>query len=252
MKISNIDFLIPILSGTILMGMLLVFIVYFVLLYRKRQDEYEWDKEQATKLLLTTQIEIKEQTLSNISRELHDNLGQIASLVKINLSMVSCNNDVEQIKVTESLGLVQHLITDIKSLSTTLKGENLQRFGLLNMIDRDIKRLSKLDYLKINRVGVDVLPKMESEKEVFLYRMSQEIFNNVLQHSESTDAKLHISNNKNKITFTYSDNGKGFDTKTMKLGNGLINLQERCKLIDAILDIKSEINKGTTITIRLN
>ena len=114
MKTSDIDFIIPIISGTILMGVLLVFIIYFVILYRKKQVEYEWDKEQAKQLLLTTKIEIKEQTMSNISRELHDNFGQIASLVKINLSMIKCDQEEDKSKIADTIELVKKLITETK------------------------------------------------------------------------------------------------------------------------------------------
>lgn len=251
MKTSDIDFIVPIVSGTVLMAVLLVFIINFVLLYRKKQEEYEWDREQAKQLLLTTQIEIKEQTMSNISRELHDNFGQIASLIKINLSMLNIKDKEEERKVADTLELVKTLITDIKLLSTTIKGENLQRFGLLNMIDKDIERLSKLDYLTISRTGEQDLPEMSPETEVFLYRMTQENFNNILQHSESSLAELNIKKNNDTLDFIFKDNGKGFDTKTNKQGNGLINLEERCRLINAELDIKSQPNQGTTITISL-
>ena len=195
---NSIDVIIPIAAGTILLGILIGFIIFFVILYRKKQEEYEWDKEQAKQLLLKTQIEIKEQTLSNISRELHDNLGQVASLIKINLGMVNLENDNENTeRVDESLSLIKQMILDIKTISTTLKGENLVRFGLYKMIKKDVDRLTKLGYVNIEINGTDELPEIGHEKEIFLYRMTQEIFNNVLQHSEATKAELLIEDLKN-------------------------------------------------------
>lgn len=251
MLLLDIDLILPIASGTVLLTVLLSFIIYFILLYRKRQEEYEWEKEQAKQLLLKTQIEIKEQTMSNISRELHDNFGQIASLIKINLNMIKAA-DKDNTSVDESLDLVKQLILDIKSLSTTLKGENLQRFGLLNMIDRDIVRMSKLESIELSRTGDDEIPKLLPETEVFLYRISQEVFNNVLQHSGASEANLKVELSKKIITFKFTDNGKGFDTSTNKKGNGLINLYERCELIKAKLNIESEVGVGTKITININ
>ena len=250
MLLLNLNLVLPIVSGTILMTVFLSFIIYFVLLYRKKQLEYEWEKEQAKQLLLKTQIEIKEQTMSNISRELHDNFGQIASLIKINLGMMKVK-DKDNEAVNESLDLVKQLILDIKSLSTTLKGENLKRFGLLNMIDKDMARISKLDSIHLSRTGIDSIPNLESEKEVFLYRISQEIFNNVLQHSGANQAILDVELSNKLITFKFSDNGKGFDTSTNKKGNGLINLYERCELINADLSIDSNVGEGTTIVIKI-
>jgi len=251
MNTSDIDFIIPIASGTILMGVLLVFIINFVLLYRKKQEEYEWDKEQAKQLLLTTKIEIKEQTMSNISRELHDNIGQIAVLVKMNLNLFNYETEDDKRKVFDTTDLANKLIIEIKELSTTIKGENLERFGLIDMIDKDIARMSRLDSIKILRKGEQELPEMDHETEIYLYRMTQEIFNNILQHSGSTEASLYITKKNNTLFLAFKDNGKGFDSETYKQGNGLINLEERCKLIDAKLDIQSQLNQGTKITISL-
>ena len=188
--------------------------------------------------------------MSNISRELHDNFGQIASLIKINLNMMK-TVEKDNASVNESLDLVKQLILDIKSLSTTLKGENLQRFGLLNMIDKDIARMSRLESINLTRSGINDMPTLLPETIVFLYRMSQEIFNNILQHSGASEANLKVEFSNKLITFKFSDNGKGFDTSTNKKGNGLINLYERCELIKAQLIINSSVSKGTTITIKI-
>ncbi len=246
------DLIIPIAAGTLLFAILIIFVIYFITLYRKKQQEFEWEREQVKQARLKTEIEIKEQTLSNISRELHDNLGQIASLIKINLNLVSPDiKHLDKEKIDESLVLLKQLITDIKSLSITLKGENLQRFGLIKMIENDVERLKKLEYLTVEIFGRELLPKLGYETEIFLYRMSQEIFNNILQHAEATKASLEIKKNNSNITLTFTDNGKGYDMSTSKAGSGLMNLQERCKIIGANLKITSAPNKGTQTSIAL-
>jgi signal transduction histidine kinase len=251
---NALDILIPLGGGIILYGLLVVFIVYFILLYKRKQVEYEWEKEQAKQLLLTTEIEIKEQTLSYVSRELHDNLGQVASLIKINLGMMSLeDSSADHERLADSRELIKSLILDIKSLSTTLKGENLQRFGLVEMVRKDLSRLEKVSHIEMKIVCDDELPGLSSETQVFLYRMTQEIFNNVLQHSQASKAELFIYvRNMTDIELLFVDNGKGFDIATNKAGNGLINLEERCKLINATLNVNSELGKGTKIQILLN
>jgi two-component system NarL family sensor kinase len=250
---NALDILIPIAGGIILFGLLVVFMVYFILLYKRKQIEYEWEKEQTKQLLLKTEIEIKEQTLSYVSRELHDNLGQIASLIKINLGMMRLeDNSSNHEKLNDSKSLIKGLILDIKSLSTTLKGENLQRFGLVEMIKKDLKRLEKISHVKFKLICECKLPDLSSEVQVFLYRMTQEVFNNVLQHAEATEAQLFIYlHNSKDIEFKFVDNGKGFDINTNQAGNGLVNLEERCELIKANLRIKSEVGLGTEIQILL-
>ncbi len=250
---NTLDIIMPMAGGIILYGLLVMFIIYFISLYKKKQVEYEWEKEQIKQLLLKTEIEIKEETLSYLSRELHDNLGQIASLIKINLGMINMeegNSDFE--RLSDSKMLIKSLILDIKGLSTTLKGENLQRFGLIDMIKKDLKRIEKIGQIHIEFNCTSGLPELASEKQVFLYRMTQEIFNNILQHSDATKAQLFISlHNNSDIELKFSDNGIGFDVNTNKPGNGLINLEERCKLIKAKLVITSVIGEGTEIQILL-
>ena len=76
--------------------------------------------------------------------------------------------------------------------------------------------------------------------------MSEELKSlNFIEHIIEEDLK-------NGLKFTFIDNGKGFDSKSVNIGNGLINLQERCKIINAQLEIISSINKGTTTIITLN
>jgi len=250
---NALDILIPLGGGVILFSLLVAFIIYFLFLYKRKQVEYRWEKEQAKQLLLKTEIEIKEQTLSYISRELHDNLGQVASLIKINLGMVNLSVDNSDFdKINDSRGLIKSLILDIKSLSTTLKGENLQRFGLVEMIKKDLQRLEKISIIQVDFICENKLPELSSERQVFLYRMTQEIFNNILQHSGATKAKLIISVFDNvNIELKFIDNGIGFDMNSNKPGNGLINLEERCKLINARLEIDSVVGKGTEIKISL-
>ncbi|MGV6860569.1 MAG: sensor histidine kinase [Putridiphycobacter sp.] len=252
-EVKLIDIIVPFAGGVLIFSMLFIFIIYFILLYRKKQVKYEFEKEQAKQLLLKTQIEIKEQTLSDISRELHDNFGQVASLIKINLNMIDVENiQNSQGQINDSKELLKQLILDIKSLSTTLKGENLQRFGLINMIQKDIERLNKSSGLKFSLNGDTEIPELTSEQQIFLYRISQEIFNNVIQHANATEANLTIDRKNGKFLFIFADNGSGFDTQTNKEGNGLINMRERCKIINAKLEILSQKTKGTKITITLD
>jgi signal transduction histidine kinase len=139
-EVNILDFVIPFIGGILIFSMLILFIIYFIIIYRRKQVEFEYEKEKAKQLLLKTEIEIKEQTLSHISRELHDNLGQVASLIKINLGMIKPVNDTQISQLSESKELIKQLTQDIKSLSTTLKGENLKRFGLYKMVLKDIDR----------------------------------------------------------------------------------------------------------------
>ncbi len=248
----NIEYFAPVIAGTILFALLIAFIIYFVLLYRKSQVKFTLERERLKKELLHIENEVKEQTLVNVSRELHDNLGQVASLIKINLNMMSDTLDAEDTeRIDDSLVLLKQMIGDIKTLSASLKGDNIREKGWFNLIDSDFERLNKQD-------GIEALFEMEGdltldpEKEVILYRVYQEILNNTIKHAKAQQIHLAITEKNNLLSFNYSDNGMGFDLQHVTKGSGLTNMKERCQIIGAQLEINSEPNHGTQIQIRLN
>ena len=245
------DNIVPtIIIGTCIFGVFIIFIVLFVIKYQQKQNAFKIEREALKKALLETEIEIKEQTLTNVSRELHDNLGQIASLVKINLNLVSKNIPKEDNqKITESVILLKELITRIRSLSVSLKSENLERFGLLNMIEQDVERYQNLGEFSVNFNTKADLTDFKEDTAIFLYRMTQEIFNNILKHSKATEVNFSIYQEEKNTIFKFADNGVGFNQAVVKLGSGLINLKERCEIINAKLQIDSAEGKGTTIQI---
>lgn len=250
MNVEN--FILPLAGATLIMGMIIIFVIYFIILYRKKQRNFQQERDAFKEALLKTEIEIKEQTLGNVSRELHDNLGQIAALVKMNLSRLKVEKETDnEALLFDSIGLLRHLITDIKDLSLSLKGENLSRFGLLKMAEIDFKRYEKMGELKINFKHQFEEEDLTLEKQILVYRMIQEIFNNILNHANATKVSVQLQSTRNQFNLHVADNGIGFDTAKQAKGSGLMNLTERCRLIDAQLTLKSEVDVGTTISIQI-
>src|ERR1700752_1975036 len=121
--------------ATLLFAVVIGFIVYFVILYRNRQlkNKQEQDEREAAyrQELLKTQVEIQKQTLENISKEIHDNITQVLSFVK--LSLGSVGNTLEEskkAKINESRELVAQTITDLRDLSKSLSFEHIAQIGL--------------------------------------------------------------------------------------------------------------------------
>ena len=239
-------------SGTGLVVLLLVFIVYFILLYRKKQEVFELEREQLKQAHLQAQIEIKEETLANISRELHDNFGQVASLIKMNLVLLTNHVKEEgEENLEQSKDLIKQHVQDIRSLSVSLKAENLKRFGLLGMLKKELERYEKAGQLKIELKAPENL-EIESEvEETFVYRMLQEILNNVIKHARATEVSIDIVADPSTKRFIIKDNGKGFDINTVNLGSGILNIEERCKFINASFKLNSSPGKGTEYIINI-
>ena len=255
---SNIDLFVPIVVGTLLMGTLFAFIGYFVYIHYKTRQKFDWERQRHKQALLQTEIEIREQTLDHISRELHDNLGQIASLIKIKLNLIFKRNDgKDKDEIEESIELVKRMIGDIKSLSLSLNSDNISRIGLLEALKNDVLRINKIDNITVELKSESSIFNISPDVEVFLYRMSQEILNNTLKHAMATEAKITLTSNDDKLLLVIADNGIGFDTQIVsdhsktKTNSGLNNLKKRCKIIGAEIYIESTPGSGTSIYITL-
>lgn len=254
---NNSDVLIPMAAGTVLLLTLIVFIGYFLFLHYKTRQRFDWERQQFKQAVLQTEIEIREETLTQISRDLHDNLGQIASLIKINLNLVSKDlKEVDHLKIEDSIDLLKRMIADIKSLSTSLNSENLKNFGLLEALNDDVQRINKTGHLNILVHSNGTMPALAPEIEIFIYRMSQEIINNALKHAGAKNLSIDFKEDENKLDLLFKDDGKGFNTKdvienNLGKGNGLTNLFKRCKIIGANLSINSTLGGGTQIRIHL-
>lgn len=238
------------LASTLLILVLVSFIILFVILYNKVQLNFKLERQQFQQDLLQTEIEIREQTLSNVSQELHDNVGQIAALLKMNLKQVVPAPESEQM-LKESSDLVVQLIQDIKSISSSLQNHQLSEIGLQQAIEKDCIRINKLGFISVEATCKTELSDLDANTAVFLYRMYQESMNNVISHAKASTVTVSLTQQQQGIQLLIHDNGIGFDTGEGREGNGLVNLRKRAKSIGANLNIESKKDQGTKVLINL-
>jgi signal transduction histidine kinase len=239
--------------------LLLIFLVVITLAsrYRKRKKENLELKAQFEQALLKSKLEIQEQTLQHISREIHDNLGQVASLIKINLNTLPLDeNSKANEKIEDTRELVRQLIADLKQLSGTLNSDKVLKNGLLKGLEFESARLNKTGVFESVFSLHDVIPDIGKDKAVILYRMSQEILNNSMKHSGAKHINIDVYYSENTLTILFKDDGRGFNPheilKEDKLGgNGLGNLVNRAKLINAEISFDSNPQEGTKVTIKM-
>ncbi len=233
-----------------------IFAIALAIRYRKGRRENEILKAKYAVEIQKVQLEMQEQTLKHISRELHDNIGHIASLAKINLNTISADSvPFEEFrKIENSKNLIRQMIYNIKRLSVELNSDHILRKGLLPAIERLVARLRETGLYCVELDHSESFPNIKDDKALVLYRMIQEIVNNVIKHSHASVLKIRLTCSPKTNILSISDNGIGFDTSAMtkSTGSGLFNLYDRAKLIGAQLDIHSDSSRGTTITIFLN
>jgi signal transduction histidine kinase len=245
--------------GITILFLLAGYIIYFLFLYqRKKQKDIVERKILENKFqeeLLKSQLEIKEETLKHIGYELHDNLGQVASLIKINLNTLQLDDPLKSSqKVEDTKELVRQLITDLKSLSVSLNSERVSQLGIEKGLANEVERLNKTGQFEIVMQQEGSVPPLDASATIILYRMSQEIINNIIKHSGAKRIVVSLKATPKLLILAFSDDGVGFDKeeKIKSGGLGLMNLQSRAKLINAQLAIKSSQGFGTVVSIELH
>lgn len=230
-------------------------IIYIIFLNKKAQflnlkELYQLNFQQE---LANSQIEIKKQTLVYIGQELHDDIGQKLSVVKIMLNEAllksSCKSGKEELQ--EMSNLIRDCIFDIRNLSSGLLSEDSTHFGLVENIKFEVNRLNKLKLIAVtfncNHEDIDI----DAKHSQILFRIIQEAINNVLKHSKAKNLDIFILVEENILYIDFKDDGKGMDVASARNfgGSGLKNIEFRANLINAETEITSEENVGTHLKI---
>jgi len=232
---------------------LCVIIVFLFIIFQKKKNvlllKQAEDKKQFEKEINESQVEIREQILRNISWELHDNIGQLLTLAKIQLQGVAENPD----NIKEVNDNLTNILSEVRSLSKVINPDFITNINLGDAIQLEIDRFNRLNYIKstldIEGEHFDIDPK----SEIVIFRILQEFFSNTVKHSRATELNVHLSYADNTISILAEDNGKGFDmTKIHQNGIGLNNMRKRGVLINADISIESKVNEGTKLKIIYN
>jgi two-component system, NarL family, sensor kinase len=240
-----------IVAGSILALLLVGFIITMLIVYRRRQFKQEQE-------LLNARLEIQEQILKNLSEEIHDNIGQMLSVLKLTLAAIPNQNDSETDNfIKESKGMVNMIISSVSDLSKSLHTDRILKIGILEAVGFELEKIEKTNLFTTSFNGDDNTFKLEPENEIFLFRIIQEILNNILKHSKANHIEVRFFCKERFIVFTFADNGVGFDVKealqksAANRGIGLTSMTNRAKLIGGQLNISSQPGKGTIITIEI-
>ena len=210
-------------------------------------------KHDYEKNLLKTQIEIQEHTFQNISREIHDNISLSLTLVKLNLNTLDW---VHSEKAAESIKSSVHIlgsaIADLSNLSKSMNTELIMNLGLMKVIRNEVEKLKNMARLNIDYEIKGEPIFMDSEKELIIFRIIQEAFNNILKHSKASKVWLLLDYSAHFLDVTIRDNGIGFvkeEVFNQKESNkaGLNNILNRAKLFNGTVNLETKPEKGTQI-----
>lgn len=245
----------------ILIGSTAALLLISLLAYRTYKQKRKLQEQKITelekeKLLLATQSIVKgqEDERSRLAKDLHDGLGGLLSGVKLQLGAMKGNlilSEEHGRTFNNALGKLDESISEMRRVAHNMMPEALMKLGLQQALQDYCDGLSESQSFKINGEFYGLEKRMESSVEIVVYRIVQELLNNVVKHSGAAIILVQVMKHDQNLTITVEDNGKGFNKEEVQLmkGTGLKNIQSRVDYLKGQLDIKSTPGKGTSVHI---
>lgn len=250
--------------GIILAVLLVGFIVTILFLYQRRQHRQEQEmllvKDKYEREALRSQLEIQENTLKAIAQELHDNIGQLLSVVKLSLSALPLEKTHPACElVKHSQDVLNKAIFDLSDLTKSLHSERIKDVGLVESMRFELAAIKKTGLLDIQFSVSGAEVQLPEQKAIFLFRMFQEMLNNILKHSKAKLVNVSLSYlDDDTFVLEVEDNGVGFNVTekqqsvSSSRGVGLKSMFNRAQLMGATIRIDSEEGKGTKVLVKLS
>jgi signal transduction histidine kinase len=223
-------------------------------LQQLRINELETEKQ-----LTATEAVLKgeEQERTRLAKDLHDGLGGLLSGVKFSLSNMKDNLIItpDNMAVFErSLDMLDTSIRELRRVAHNMMPEMLTKFGLDEALKEYCNTINATNLLRIKYQSIGMGTRIEKSAEIIIYRIIQELLNNIMKHAGATEAMVQLIKDEGRFSIMVEDNGKGFDIQLLKdnKGAGLTSIQSRVDYLKGQLDIHSEQDKGTLVNIEFN
>lgn len=235
-----------------------VFLILYISIYNKKKAKHLEEKKALKETfeleLLKSQIEAQEHILQTISRTLHDNIGQLLSLTSITLSSIN-HDHLQDDKIKTAGELILRAIQELRQLSKMMNGQELTKKNLGHAIAYELEWVKKATDFKISFTNntTTTLPK-NADKELILFRLFQEILNNIIKHAKATSIDITLNQSSEILVLLVKDNGIGFIMEEIMQnseGMGLSNIAKRVNMMTGTYSITSIPNVGTEISVSI-
>jgi two-component system, NarL family, sensor kinase len=256
-EIERKDSFIKLIGFTIVALLIILVLVIVVFNERKKNNDQRLrnlQKEQEL-LVLKSVIVGEEKERTRIAKDLHDGLSSLLAAIKIRFNAVQ-QNHIELIndkKFGEALTSLDDASKELRRIAHNMMPEILLKYGLVEALNEYVQNLNDGVNIQIEFTHYGMEKRLAANTELVLYRIIQELLNNVFKHSNASEVLMQINRNGNQLNITVEDNGKGFDISQPKAGDGIgmSNLASRVGYLKGELNIESAPNHGTTVYIEI-
>ena len=245
--------------GTSILMLFAFTLIIFLIVHKKKRYQHILEKQQMEhnyrNQLLLSRLEVQEQSFKYFSEEIHDNIGQLLSIVKMQLySIRSSSHEAEVItKATDCNELLGKAITDLRNISHTLNTAFVSNAGIADAIEKDLEYIRSAKDVKCTLHVSGEEYSLGNEQELLIFRIIQEAIGNAIKHGAPSAIDVYLDYKPSGLSVMIEDNGSGFNThENAKGGIGLNNMYVRTNLLKGDLQVTSVKEKGTTIKLSIN
>ena len=211
------------------------------------------EKEQQL-VAIQSVLKGQEEERSRLARDLHDGVGGLLSGIKLSLSSIKGNvflSEQNAQSVNQVIVQLDHSIGELRRVSHNMMPEALIRYGLEESLENYCENLNLSGIIKVQLQTYGLEQRMEQSTEIVLYRIVQELLNNIIRHAGAANTLIQLVRENERFSLTVEDDGKGFDVKAaeQKGGAGLANIRARAGYLNGTVDIQSTPGEGTSINV---
>ncbi len=223
-------------------------------LQQQQISELEKDKQLVA---VDSMLQGQEEERSRLAKDLHDGLGGLLSGVKFSLRNMKDNLIITPDNMTvfeRSLDMLDTSIKELRRVAHNMMPELLTKFGLDEALKEYCTTVNATNLLSVKYQSVGMDTRIEKAAEIIIYRIIQELLNNILKHAVAKTAAVQLVKEEGRLCIMVEDDGKGFDVDLLKSskGAGITSIQSRVDYLKGQLDIHSTSERGTLVNIEFN
>lgn len=209
----------------------------------------------ALKALSLRLVDVQEAERRFLARELHDEIGQTVTCLKLVLeTSLRPESPAQQQSFDEALGLINDLIERVRQLSINLRPQMLDDLGLVTALDWHVKRYQKQTGIAVQFRYTPMPERLEPALETAIFRIVQEALTNVARHARVKEVTVRLWSNAGRAGVQIEEAGSGFDVTSVlaqRTSSGLAGMKERAELLGGEFTLESSPGRGTCLTVEL-
>jgi len=257
LQIANLDNKVPtvLFFGTIAMLALTIGLIVFIIFHQRKVIRFQMQLQKMEfdqqKMLLNASIRLQEEERQRIAADLHDDAGPLLATARLylNENLVNLDKTTQLQNIYNAKQIIDDTIQLIRNISHSLMPPTLKNFGLESAVNDLFQKISSSGSMNASSRFHDYRERLQPETELIIFRVIQELVNNILKHSNASFIHLTQNTNNNKFFIRLHHDGRGLTQSDFEklnkssVGLGLKNIQSRLKVLHGKIFFEKDISQ---------